>query len=166
MALVMILAIGRDARLANASTGNAPTQKELEQLVSPIALYPDTLVAQILAASTHPVDIVEAERFMQEHKDLTGKPLAEAVDKQPWDPSVKSLTQFPPVLANMNDNLSWTSALGDAYFNEPQAVLKEIQVLRKKAQAAQDHSPADRDAEWTDYRHRSRKSAGDLRSAV
>jgi len=122
--------------VASAAQTSGPSQEELAKLVSPIALYPDTLVAQILAASTHPTDVVEAARFVKDHPDLKGKQLAKAVDRKPWDPSVKSLTAFPSVLENMNKNLSWTSALGDAYYNEPQAVLKEIQVLRQKAHAA------------------------------
>jgi hypothetical protein len=82
--------------------------EELRQLVAPIALYPDALVAQILAASTYPTEIVEADRWMQSNFGLQGKKLAEKVNKQPWDPSVKALTQFPSVLANMDKNLSWT----------------------------------------------------------
>src|SRR5882757_7768231 len=85
--------------------------QELQQLVAPIALYPDALVAQILAASTYPTEIVEADRWMQSHPDLKGEELANEVDKQPWDPSVKALTQFPSVLENMDKNLSWTSSL-------------------------------------------------------
>lgn len=116
------------------STGDAPTVQELQQLVSPIALYPDTLVAQILAASTYPSQVVEAARFVKDNPTLKGQALAQQVNQQAWDPSVKSLTQFPSVLSNMNKNLSWTSALGDAYYNDPQAVLKEIQHLRNLAQ--------------------------------
>src|SRR6267154_2930521 len=89
------------------------TPQQLQQLVAPIALYPDALVAQILAASAYPIEIVEAERWMLQHAELHGEALAHAVDEQPWDPSVKALTQFPSVLANMNTNLAWTSALGD-----------------------------------------------------
>jgi hypothetical protein len=110
--------------------------ERLQQLVAPIALYPDALVAQILAASTYPTEAVEADRWMQQHPDLKGPALARAVDQQPWDPSVKALTQFPSVLANMDKNLSWTSALGDAYLNEPQDVLNAVQVLRQRAQSA------------------------------
>jgi len=83
--------------------------QELEQLVAPVALYPDSLVAQILAAATHPTQIVEADRWLQEHADLKGDALAKAVDEQSWDPGVKALTQFPGLLAMMDKNLSWTS---------------------------------------------------------
>src|SRR5438105_3311346 len=110
--------------------------EQLEQLVAPIALYPDALVAQILAASTYPTQIVEADRWLQQHSNLKGEQVAGEVDKQPWDPSVKALTQFPSVLANLDKNLSWTSALADAYFNNQQAVLDAVQVMRKRAQDA------------------------------
>ena len=91
---------------------------------------------QILAASTNPTEIVQAWGWMQQHPGLQGEPLADAVDPQPWDPSVKALTQFPSVLANMDKNVSWTSALGDAYFNDQQDVINAIQALRKRAQDA------------------------------
>jgi uncharacterized membrane protein YgcG len=108
----------------------------LDQLVAPIALYPDPLVAQILAAATYPAEVVEAHRWMQQHTDLKGGALAQAVDLQSWDPSVKALTQFPPVLEMMDKNLSWTSSLGDAYANGQQGVLDAVQVMRQRAQQA------------------------------
>jgi hypothetical protein len=112
------------------------TTKELEQLVAPIALYPDALVAQILAASTYPTQVVEADRWMQQHSKFKGKKLADEVNKQPWDPSVKALTQFPSVLANMDQNLSWTSSLGDTYMNQPDDVMNTIQEMRSRAKEA------------------------------
>jgi uncharacterized membrane protein YgcG len=112
------------------------TPEQLQQLVAPIALYPDPLVAQILAASTFPEQVVEADRFVQGNPGLTGQTLAQAVDQQPWDASVKALTAFPAVLGNMDKNLSWTSALGDAYFNQPQDVMNAVQVMRQQAQAS------------------------------
>jgi hypothetical protein len=120
-----------------APTTNAqPSPEQLKSLVAPIALYPDNLVAQILAASTHPTQVVEAERWLQQNKNLTSEQIASAVDKEKWDPSVKGLTQFPSVLSNMNDNLSWTSSLGDAYYNVPNDVMAAIQALRKSAEQA------------------------------
>src|SRR5260370_1396562 len=110
--------------------------QELQQLVAPIALYPDALVAQILAASTYPTEIVEADRWMQSHANLKGEELAKEVDKQPWDPSVKALTQFPSVLENMDKNLSWTSSLGDAYANQQQDVTDAVQAMRQQAHSA------------------------------
>jgi Protein of unknown function (DUF3300) len=117
----------------------APTQQstqELQQLVAPIALYPDALVAQILAASTYPTQIVEADRWMQGHSNLKGEELAKEVDKQDWDPSVQAVAQFPSVLENMDKNLSWTSSLGDAYINQPQEVTDAVQTLRQEARNA------------------------------
>jgi hypothetical protein len=113
-----------------------PSGDALDQLVAPIALYPDALVAQILSAATYPAEVVEANRWMQEHTDLKGDALAQAVDPQSWDPSVKALTQFPSVLAMMDKNLSWTSSLGDAYVNGQQNVLDAVQVMRQRAQQA------------------------------
>jgi hypothetical protein len=113
-----------------------PSPKELQQLVAPIALYPDALVAQILAASTYPTEIVEADRWMQRHSNLKGEDLAKEVDKQNWDPSVKALAQFPSVLENMDKNLSWTSSLGEAYASEPEDVTNAVQEMRQQAQKA------------------------------
>ena len=114
----------------------AQTPEQLQQLVAPIALYPDSLVAQILAASTFPDQVVEADRWVQSHPDLKGDALGQAVDQQPWDPSVKALAAFPSVLGNMDKNLSWTSSLGDAYYNQEQDVMDAIQVMRQRAEQA------------------------------
>jgi hypothetical protein len=112
------------------------TREQLRELVAPIALYPDALLAQILAASAYPTQIVEADRFLQDNPNLKGAALGAEVDKQDWDPSVKALTQFPSVLANMDKNLSWTSELGDVNYNQPEDVMKAVQFLRKKAKEA------------------------------
>jgi len=112
------------------------TPEQLQQLVAPIALYSDSLVAQILAASTFPEQVVEANRWVQANPDLKGDALGKAVDQQPWDPSVKALTAFPSVLGNMDKNLSWTSSLGDAYYNQQQDVMDAVQVMRRRAQEA------------------------------
>ncbi len=117
-----------------AYTPQSPDQ--LDQLVAPIALYPDSLVAQILAASTFPAQVVEADRWVQAHADLKGDALGQAIDQMPWDPSVKALCAFPTVLGNMDKNISWTSSLGDAYYNQQQDVMDAIQRMRRKAQAA------------------------------
>jgi hypothetical protein len=106
---------------------------QLNKLVAPIALYPDALVAQILAASAYPTQIVVANRMAQENPGLKGRDLAEEVDRQDWDPSVKSLVEFPSVLANLDKNLSWTSELGAAYQNQPDDVMHSIQEMRHKA---------------------------------
>jgi hypothetical protein len=116
--------------------GAPESPQQLQQLVAPIALYPDALVAQILNASTYPTQIVEAERWLQSNPGLSGQALAQAVDAQAWDPSVKALMQYPSVLQNMDKNLSWTSSLGDAYYNQPQDVMNAIQVMRQRAEQA------------------------------
>jgi hypothetical protein len=121
---------------AAAPTYQPESAASLQQAVAPLALYPDALVAQILAASTFPEQVVEADRFVQAHPDLKGAALGAAVDPKPWDASVKALTAFPAVLGNMDKNLSWTSALGDAYYNQPQDVMDAVQVMRRRAQAA------------------------------
>jgi hypothetical protein len=110
--------------------------EQLQQLVAPIALYPDSLVAQILAASTFPEQVVQADRWVQANPNLSGAALGQAVDQQPWDPSVKALTAFPSVLGNMDKNLSWTSSLGDAYYNQQADVMDAIQVMRQRAEQA------------------------------
>ena len=110
--------------------------EQLQQLVAPIALYPDELVAEVLAASTYPTEVVQANRWLQQNSTLKDQQLATEVDKQPWDASVKALTEFPSVLANMDKNLSWTSSLGDAYYNHPQEVMDAVQVMRKRAENA------------------------------
>jgi hypothetical protein len=126
----------QDSQNGQASTYTQQTPEQLQQLVAPIALYPDSLVAQVLAASTFPEQVVEADRWVQENPDLKGDALGHAVDQQPWDPSVKALTAFPSVLGNMDKNLSWTSSLGDAYYNQQQDVMDAVQVMRQRAEEA------------------------------
>jgi hypothetical protein len=110
--------------------------EELQQLVAPIALYPDSLVAQILGAVTYPDQIAAAASWLQQNSSLTGTTLMKTVDGQPWEPSVKALTQFPSVLGNLASNLSWTSSLGEAYHTQAADVMSAVQVLRAKALAA------------------------------
>ncbi len=119
-----------------AGQGAPLSAEELQQLVAPIALYPDALVAQILGAATFPDQIADAGGWLQQNKKLTGSALTQAVDAQQWDPSVKALTQFPSVLENLANNLSWTSSLGEAYHLQPTDIMSAVQVLRAKAQAA------------------------------
>jgi hypothetical protein len=109
---------------------------ELQQLVAPIALYPDALVAQVVGAAAFPDQIAYANSWLQQNKNLTGTALMQAVDAQPWEPSVKALSQFPSVLNDLASNLSWTSALGEAYSTQPADVMSAVQVLRAKAYAA------------------------------
>jgi hypothetical protein len=108
---------------------------ELDQLVAPIALYPDPLLAQVLMASAYPLDIVQAERWLEANKNLKGDALKAAVDKQSWDDSVKSLVATPDVLQLMSSKLDWTQKLGDAVVAQQADVMDAIQRLRTKAQA-------------------------------
>jgi|HubBroStandDraft_6_1064221.scaffolds.fasta_scaffold00377_17 hypothetical protein len=110
--------------------------QDLEQLVAPIALYPDVLVAQVLTASTYPAQVADADRWRRAQGYAYSDQIAAGADVQPWDPSVKALTAFPQVLAEMDQNLQWTSELGNAYYNQPQDVLEAVQVMRQRAQAA------------------------------
>jgi hypothetical protein len=112
-----------------------PTAEQLFALVAPIALFPDRLVAQTLAASTHPDDVGAARDFLQQNRNLTGSALIDAADAQPWDPSVKSLVAFPAVLDQLANNTEWTAALGAAYASEPTDVMNAIQVMRGRARA-------------------------------
>ena len=132
---VATLAVGRTQVFAQAPA-TTETPADLQQLVAPIALYPDELVAQILAASTYPTQIVEADRWLQQNSTLKDEQFAAAVDQQRWDPSVKALTAFPSVVSNMDKNLSWTTSLGEAYLNDQQDVLDAVQVMRRRAENA------------------------------
>ena len=104
-------------------SASANPQQELEQLLAPIALYPDALIAQILMASTYPLEVVEAARWTKENPSVKDKALEDAMQKQTWDESVKALTSVPQVLKQMNENLSWTQKLGDAFLADQAAVL-------------------------------------------
>lgn len=108
---------------------------QLDQLVAPVALYPDPLLAQVLMASTYPLEVVQADRFAKANKALQGDKLSDALSKQDWDASVKELVSTPTVLAMMNDKLDWTEALGDAVLAQQADVMDAIQRLRAKAQA-------------------------------
>ena len=111
-------------------------QEELDQMLAPVALYPDELLTQILMASTYPLEIVQAARWTTQNKNLKGDALTQALEKQDWDASVKSLVNFPDVLSKMNENLEWTQKLGDAFLAQQKQVMDTIQNLRKKAQEA------------------------------
>jgi len=108
-------------------------QEELDQLLAPIALYPDSLVTQIFMASTYPIEIVQAERWMKQNKGVKGDALKAALEKQPWDDSVKALTPFPEVLNMMSEKLDWTQKLGDAFLAQQKDVMDTVQKLRRKA---------------------------------
>jgi Protein of unknown function (DUF3300) len=112
------------------------TREELEKLLSPIALYPDPLLAQLLPASAYPVQIVQAQRWLDKNHALVANNDYSGIDNQDWDPAVKALARFPDVIKLMNADLDWTTDLGDAEVNQPQDVAEVIQALRAKAEAA------------------------------
>jgi len=109
--------------------------EELDQLVAPIALYPDPLLAEVLMASAYPLDIVQADRWLRSHKNLKGDQLKAGLAKEDWDDSIKSLAATPDVLAMMSEKLDWTEKLGDAVVDQQPDVMDAIQRLRAKAQA-------------------------------
>jgi uncharacterized protein DUF3300 len=115
---------------------NSFTKEQLSQLVAPIALYPDSLLSQILMASTYPLEVVEGERFMKANADLKGDALDAALKEKSWDVSVKSLCHFPDVLESMSEKLDQTAQLGDAFLGQQEDVMDTIQELRAKAHAA------------------------------
>jgi len=128
---------GFDASQSNQSAQQfAPGQ--LDQLLAPIALYPDVLLSQILMASTYPLEVVQADRWVQDpdNAPLKGDQLGAALDQQSWDPSVKSLVPFPQILHMMDANLDWTESLGDAFLADQGAVMDSVQRLRQTAQTA------------------------------
>jgi hypothetical protein len=122
---------------ASAAPAVAPlTSDQLDALVAPIALYPDALVAQVLAAASYPDQVAFADDWLAQNQSLQGSALTQQVDQQSWDPSVKALTQFPSVLHDLAKNLSWTSSLGQAFTNQQSDVMAAVQVMRARAQAA------------------------------
>jgi hypothetical protein len=112
---------------------SALSAEQLDQLVAPIALYPDALVAQVLAASTYPTQVVDADRFVQANQGASPDQVSQLANNQPWDPSVKALAAFPSVLSQMDKNLDWTTQLGNAYYNQPQDVMSAVQQDRQQA---------------------------------
>jgi Protein of unknown function (DUF3300) len=110
--------------------------QDLQQLVAPIALYPDALIAQVLTASTYPEQVADADRWLRGQGYAPPDQIAAGADAEPWDPSVKALTAFPQVLSQMDQNLHWTSELGAAYYNQPQDTLQAVQEMRQRARAA------------------------------
>jgi len=133
--LAMLMICPWPLRLNAQSAAAAFKPEEIEQLVAPIALYPDSLVSQILMASTYPLEVVQADRWVKANTSLKGDALTAALEKQTWDPSIKSLVNFPQVLAMMNEKLDLTQRLGDAFLAQQKEVLDAVQRLRAKAKA-------------------------------
>jgi cellobiose-specific phosphotransferase system component IIB len=125
------------------NTANAPAQEaapkipndQLDSLVAPIALYPDPLLAQILAASTYPLEIIELEQWLKRNPNLKDKALADGVAKQSWDPSIQAMAVFPDVVTRLSANVAWTTNLGNAFLAQQQDVMDAVQRMRAKAQS-------------------------------
>src|SRR5215469_738419 len=107
---------------------------QLDSLVAPIALYPDPLLAQVLAASTYPLEIIQLQQWLAKNKGLKDKALADAVAKQPWDPSVQSMAALPDVVKRLADDIQWTTDLGNAFLAQQKDVMDAVQRMRKKAE--------------------------------
>jgi len=107
---------------------------QLDSLVAPIALYPDPLLAQVLAASTYPLELVQLQQWLEKNKTLKDKALADAVMKQPWDASVQAMAALPDVVKRLVDDIQWTSELGNAFLAQQNDVMDAVQRMRKKAQ--------------------------------
>jgi Spy/CpxP family protein refolding chaperone len=134
--MVLLLAITPGVTAQQSDTAAVFKAEELEQILAPIALHPDSLVTQILMAATYPLEVVQAERWIKQNASLKGEALTAALEKQEWDPSVKSLVNFPQVVTMMSEQLEWTQKVGDAFLADQKQVLGTIQSLRAKAQAS------------------------------
>src|SRR5499427_5193646 len=110
--------------------------QQLDSLVAPIALFPDPILSQLLVASTYPMEIVEAQRWASQNPGLKGQQLTAAAAKQPWDASVQALVAMPDLLKRLNQDIGWTSDLGNAFLAQQQDVMAAIQRMREKAQAS------------------------------
>ncbi|MDO8596088.1 MAG: DUF3300 domain-containing protein, partial [Sulfuricaulis sp.] len=128
------LALAQEYRPA--SDRPAFAQQELDQMLAPIALYPDALLSQVLMAATYPIEIVEAARWSRRNPGLDGDRAVRAVEWMDWDPSVKSLVAFPQILERMDENPDWTERLGDAFLVQQTDVMDSVQYLRQKADLA------------------------------
>ena len=141
----VLLLIGEPAAFGNETDETAPASEtaetpkipgdQLDSLVAPIALYPDPLLAQTLAASTYPIEIMQLQQWLDKNKDLKDQALADAVAKQPWDPSVQAMAAFPEVTQRMTENIQWTSDMGNAFLAQQQDVMSAVQRMRAKAES-------------------------------
>ena len=144
--LLLMLFAGVASAYSHAQSGAGAefSQQELDQMLAPIALYPDPLLSQIMMAATYPIEVVEAARWSQAHPGLRGEQALRAVQDKDWEPSVKSLVAFPQVLAMMDQNLEWTRRLGDAFLAQEPMVMDTVQNLRRKAYAEGNLRSSDR----------------------
>lgn len=135
-AIIQALALLLSASLAFAEERSRYEQPELDQMLAPVALYPDALLSQILIASTYPLEVVQAARWSRANPHLKGQDAVRAVENRDWDPSVKSLVAFPQILAMMDQKLDWTERLGEAFMAQQEQVMDTVQQLRRRAEAA------------------------------
>ncbi len=133
MVFMLVLPPGMFGQPADQQAFN---QEELEQILAPVALYPDALLAQVLMASTYPLEVVQADRWAKQKANLKGEALTTALEGEGWDPSVKSLVNFPEVLTMMSEKIDWTQKLGDAFLAQQKDVMDTVQILRQKAEEA------------------------------
>jgi hypothetical protein len=139
---VAMLLPGDTFAIAQSQQPTTPTQKgpakipaeQLDSLIAPIALYPDPLLAQVLAASTYPLEIIQLQQWLEKNPNLKDKPLADAVEKQPWDPSVQALAGLADVVKRLANDIAWTTDLGNAFLAQQSDVMEAVQRMRKKAQ--------------------------------
>ena len=113
-------------------TANKIPPDQLDSLVAPIALYPDPMLSQTLVASTYPLEIIQLQQWMDQHKDLKEKALAEAVQKQDWDPSIQAMAGLPEVVKLLADNIKWTTDLGNAFLAQQSDVMDAVQRMRRR----------------------------------
>lgn len=142
--IAALVALAATAPLQSAHARAPYTQAELDQLLAPIALYPDALLSQVLLAATRPAEVAEAARWSRANPGLQGDDAVRAVQSEDWDQSVKSLVAFPDLLARMYERLDWTEALGDAFFVQEPVVMETVQELRRRARAAGNLAPDER----------------------
>ena len=136
LALLLSVSVAFAQTVPPAPRNAAATQQELDQMLAPIALYPDSLLSQIFMASSYPLEVVEAARWSKANPGLKGEEAVKAVEQRDWDASVKSLAAFPQVLAMMDQQLEWTARLGDVFVAQEPQVMETVQSLRQKAYAA------------------------------
>ena len=136
LAAVLALLAAASLALAEPPAARAYSQAELDQMLAPIALYPDPLLAQVLMAATYPLEIAEAARWSRANFALQGDDAVRAAQDESWDPSVKSLLAFPHLLQRMSDSPDWMRALGDAFLAQEPQVMDTVQQLRRRAQVA------------------------------
>ena len=135
----MMVALAQEAQVPadqqQAAPRTALTAQQLDNLVAPLALYPDPLLSQVLVAATYPLEVVEANQWLQDNRSLTGTALMDAAKQQNWDASVQALVAFPDVLARLNQDVRWTTDLGNAFLGQQKDVMAAVQRLRARAQA-------------------------------